>query len=72
MKYEIDKFVKAVTQRACDSRYRCGDTVLSGERSLKFRVSNIVEMHAAVLKYDRPAQQFIRDYYLTANRLEDV
>lgn len=42
---------------------------LSGERSLKFQT---VEMHAVALKYDQPVQQFIRDYYLTANRLEDV
>lgn len=64
---EIDKFVKTATQRGCG--YRCGDTVLSRERSLKFQT---VEMHAVALKYDRPVQQFIRDYYLTANRLEDV
>lgn len=35
-------------------------------------VYQTVEMHAVSLKYDRPVQQFIRDYYLTANRLEDV
>lgn len=62
----------ATVKSYCGSRYRCGDTVLSATTLAIVFVYQTVEMHAVSLKYDRPVQQFIRDYYLTANRLEDV